>query len=213
MGLVDIEIGAKRFQDARAQLEQLAGRHPDSAEIYQRLGDVENQLGDRASAIQSLRKAHQLNPADFMLALSLAVLLEAAGEMEQARAAYEDVLKIDPENTQALNNLAYMKADEGVDLDRALGLAQRALQRAPNDPNISDTLGLIYIRKKLTGPAVEILRDLVARAPANPAFHLHLAMALFDAGDKLRAKRELEVARKYKPTAIEQAKIEELEAR
>ncbi len=213
MGLAEIEIGAKRFQDARAQLEQLAGRHPDSAEIYQRLGDVENHLGDRAAAIQSLRKAHQLNPADYKEALSLAVLQEAAGEMEQARAAYEDVLKIDPENTQALNNLAYMKADEGVDLDRALGLAQRALQRSPNDPNISDTLGLIYIRKKLTGPAVEILRDLVTRAPANPSFHLHLAMALYDAGDKQKAKKELDTARKYKPSADEEAKIKEWEGR
>ena len=57
------------------------------------------------------------------------------------------------------------------------------------------------------------MRDLVARAPANPAFHLHLAMALFDAGDKLRAKRELEVARKYKPSADEEAKIKELAER
>jgi Flp pilus assembly protein TadD len=154
-----------------------------------------------------------LNPADYKVALSLAVLQEAAGEMEQARAAYEDVLKFDPENTQALNNLAYMKADEGVDLDRALGLAQRALQRAPNDPNISDTLGLIYIRKKLTGPAVEILRDLVTRAPGNPSFHLHLAMALYDAGDKQKAKKELDTARKYKPSADEEAKIKEWEGR
>jgi Flp pilus assembly protein TadD len=164
MGLADIEIGAKRFQDARALLEQLAGKHPDSSEICKRLGSVQNQLGDRAAALQNLRRAHQLNPADFKVALSLAVLFEASGDLEQARAAYEDVLKVDPDNTQAMNNLAYMKADQGVDLNRALGLAQRALQRSPHDPNIADTLALVYIRKKLAGPAVEVLRDLVTSA-------------------------------------------------
>ncbi len=213
MALVDIEIGARRFQDARAQLEKLATRHPDSSEIHKRLGDVENELGERPAAIEDFRKAHQLNPTDFNAALGLAVLLESAGDTEQARAAYEDALKIDPENAQALNNLAYIKAEQGVDLDRALGLAQRALQRSPNDPNISDTLGLIYIRKKLTGPAVEVLRDLVTRVPENPSFHFHLAMALYDAGDKQLARRELETALKKKPSATEQAKIRELQAR
>jgi len=35
-----------------------------------------------------------------------------------------------------------------VDLDRALGLAQRALPAVANDPNISDTLGLNFTSVK-----------------------------------------------------------------
>jgi Flp pilus assembly protein TadD len=123
------------------------------------------------------------------------------------------LLKANPENSTALNNLAYLKAERGVDLDQALGYAQRALQRSPQDPNISDTLGLIYIRKKLTSQAVQVLQDLVARVPDNPSFHLHLAMALYDAGEKQPAKRELERALQHKPSAVEQAKIKELAAR
>jgi regulator of sirC expression with transglutaminase-like and TPR domain len=123
------------------------------------------------------------------------------------------VLKADPDNPTALNNLAYLKAEQGVDLDRALGYAQRALQRSPHDPNISDTLGLIYIRKKLTSQAVQVLQDLVARVPDNPSFHLHLGMALYDAGEKQLAKKELERALQHKPSATEQVKIKELVAR
>lgn len=213
MALVDVYYRSGRFQDAGAELKSLARKHPDSAEIQTRLGDVQNRLGDKGGAIESLRKAHQLKPSDWNAALGLAVVLEAAGQTEQARVAYEDVLKVDPENTQALNNLAYLKADEGVDLDRALGYAQRALQRSPNDPNISDTLGLIYIRKKLTAPAVQLLRELVTRVPDNPSFHLHLAMALYDAGEKQLAKKELAAALRHKPSVAEQAKIKELAAR
>jgi hypothetical protein len=38
-------------------------------------------------------------------------------------------------------------------------------------------------------------------------------MALYDAGDKQKAKKELDTARKYKPSADEEAKIKEWEGR
>ena len=126
---------------------------------------------------------------------------------------FRSALKADPENATALNNLAYLKAEQGVDLDQALGYAQHALQRSPQDPNISDTLGLIYIRKKLTTQAVQVLRDLVARVPTNPSFHLHLGMALYDAGEKQLAKEELDKALQHKPSAAELVKIKELAGR
>ncbi len=213
LGLVDVEYRSGRFQEARAELEQLAGKSPDSFELQLRLGDVQNRLGDKSGAIQSFGNAHKLNPRDLTAAVGLAIMLDSAGKIDQARGAYEDVLRIDPENTQALNNLAYIKADEGVDLDVALGYAQRALRYAPNDPGISDTLGLIYIRKKLTGQALQVLRDLVNRDPSNPSFHMHLGMALYDAGEKQQAKKELETALRHKPSATEQAKIKDLVAR
>jgi uncharacterized protein HemY len=50
----------------------------------------------------------------------------------------------------------------------------------------------------------------VARVPDNPSFHLHLGMALYDAGVKQLAKKELEKAMQYKPSAVDQAKIKEL---
>jgi len=213
LGLVDVEYRSGRFEEARAELEQLAGKSPDSFELQLRLGDVQNRLGDKSGAIQSFGNAHKLKPRDLTAAISLAIMLDSTGKIDQARGAYEDVLRIDPENTQALNNLAYIKADEGVDLDMALGYAQRALRHAPNDLGISDTLGLIYIRKKLTGQALQVLRDLVNRDPSNPSFHMHLGMALYDAGEKQQAKKELETALRHKPSATEQAKIKDLVAR
>jgi len=213
LALVDTEYRAARFQDARAELEQLASKNPESFELQLRLGDVQNRLGDKSGAIQSFGNAHRLKPQDLNAAVNLAVMLDSTGKLDQARSLYEEVLRIDPENGLALNNLAYIKADEGVDLDVALGYAQRALRHSPNDPGISDTLGLIYIRKKLTGQAVQVLRDLVNREPANPSFHMHLGMALYDAGEKQQAKKELEAALRHKPSPTEQAKIKDLVAR
>lgn len=213
IALADAEYRAGRFQDASKQLDALAAKHPNSPEIQLRLGDAQNRMGDRQAAIRSFRRARQLQPASVNAAYGLALMLDMAGESDQARTAYEDVLKLDPGNPQAMNNLAYIKAEQGNDLDGALNLAQRAYRASPNDPNISDTLGLIYVRKKLTGQAVQLLKDLVSRAPDQPLYHLHLAMALYDAGEKEQAKKELATALTKKPSAIEQAKIKELAAR
>ena len=213
LALSEVQLRMGRLQEARAQLEQLVRRKPDWAEALTHLGTVESQLGDKAGALENFEKAHQRQPANPSTTLGYAMLLEDGGKVEQARGMYEEVLKTDPDNATALNNLAYLKAEQGVDLDRALGYAQHALQRSPRDPNISDTLGLIYIRKKLTAQAVQVLQELVARVPTNPSFHLHLGMALLDAGEKQLAKKELEKALQHKPSAAEQVKIKDLVAR
>ncbi|HYL77836.1 MAG TPA: tetratricopeptide repeat protein [Bryobacteraceae bacterium] len=213
MALAETLYRSARFQDSKAQLERLLAKNPNAVETQLRMGDVLNRLGDKQGAIQHLRKARELQPSNPGAAYGLALMLDQSGQTDQARVAYEDVLKLDPENVQALNNLAYIKAEDGLDLDQALGLVQRALQKSPNDPNISDTLGLIYVRKKLTVQAVVLLQGLVARVPDNPAYRLHLAMALYDKGEKAQAKKELEAAQKYKPSAAEMAKIRELVAR
>ena len=213
LALSEVQLRMGRLQEARAQLEQLVSRKPDWAEALIRLGTVERQLGDKSGALENFAKAHRIQPANPGTTLGYAMLLEDGGQADQARAMYEEVLKTDPENSTALNNLAYLKAEQGVDLDQALGYAQHALQRSPQDPNISDTLGLIYIRKKLTTQAVQVLQELVERVPNNPSFHLHLGMALLDAGEKQLAKKELEKALQHKPSAAEHVKIMDLVAR
>ena len=138
------------------------------------------------------------------------MILETIGPADQAKAVYEQILKLDPNNAVALNNLAYRKAEEGLDLDAALTMAQRARQLAPNATAMADTLGWIYIKKNLSADAERIFKDLVQKDPANSTFHLHYGMALIQKGDKTSARRELEMALKNKPSKDEAGKIQDL---
>ena len=52
----------------------------------------------------------------------------------------------------AANNLAWMYAETGENLDMALQLAQAAARRLPNIPAIQDTLGWIHHKKGLGEP-------------------------------------------------------------
>jgi Flp pilus assembly protein TadD len=178
-----------------------------------RIGDAKKSAGDIKGAIESFNKANQLEPRNVVSHLDLAMTYEQTGRDEDARKSYEDVIKIQPDNVEALNNLAYLKADGGVDLDQALTYARQAQQKRPNDPNVMDTVALIYIRKNLTDDSLRLLRDLVSQKPENPTFHLHLAMALYQKGDRPLAKKELETALRNKPNEREQTEIKRLLAK
>ena len=90
---------------------------------------------------------------------------------------------------------------------------QRARQQYPKDPNVADTLGWIYIKKNLSDDAIRIYRDVVSTAPDNASYHYHLAMALYQKGDKQGAKQALDEALKRGPKAPEQQVIKELMAK
>ena len=137
-------------------------------------------------------------------------MYESYGRRHEATPLYEQILKLQPGNVMAMNNLAYTLAESGNDLDRALTLAQRARQMLPNNPDVADTLGWIYIKKNLPDSAVPIFRELTQKQPERATYHYHLAMALFQKGDKTSARRSAELALSNKPSREEEAKIREL---
>jgi tetratricopeptide (TPR) repeat protein len=119
------------------------------------------------------------------------IILQAEGDEAGARERFERVLQLDPEAAVAANNLAWMYASKGGNLDVALQLAQTAQKKLPNVPAVNDTLGFIYIKRNLAPLAVSTLKVSVERDPDNALFHYHLGLAYAGAGDAARAKRAL----------------------
>jgi Flp pilus assembly protein TadD len=202
-----------KYDQAISEFQKLIDKKPDSAELYVRMGESKKSAGDTKGAIEAFTKAKSLEPRNVLSNLDLAMTYEQTGRDADALKSYEDVIKLQPDNVEALNNLAYLKADGGVDLDQALAYARQAQQKRPNDPNVTDTVALIYIRKNLTDDSLRMLRDLVSRKPQSPTFHLHLAMALYQKGDRPLAKKELETALRNKPSEREQTEIKQLLAK
>jgi tetratricopeptide (TPR) repeat protein len=174
-----------------------------AGDLWMRIGEAQRRAGNVAPAIEALRKARTLLPEDVNVLSTLAMALDATGERTEARAMYEATLKLQPDHFVALNNLAFMLSQNKEDLDRALTLAQRAVQVQPQLPEVKDTLAMIYSRKQMTAQAIEMFRDLVTRDPKRATFRLHYAQALEQSGDKAVAVRELEAAGSLNPTASE----------
>lgn len=131
--------------------------------------------------------------------MALGLIYEQEKNFAKAQGFYERALKVNPNFIPAANNLAYIYADHGGNIDVALNLAQKAKERMPEDANISDTLGWIYYKKNVYSMAVSYLKESVEKNPNQSVPHYHLGMAYFKNGNKNLAKQELAEALRLNP--------------
>ncbi|HLH43410.1 MAG TPA: tetratricopeptide repeat protein [Bryobacteraceae bacterium] len=207
--LANLLVRDQQYDRAVQQYRILLEKDPNSSSTWLRLGETYRLKGDLNAAIDALRRSSQADPKDFAALLQLGLLMDGTGHGDQAEPIYERILKIRPDQAVALNNLAFLKAEKGTDLDLALTMAQRALQQQPGSSDFADTLGWIYIKKNLSDNAVRIFSDLVAKQPANATYHYHFGLALLQKGDRPSARRELEAAMKNNPPQDERVKIQD----
>ncbi len=146
------------------------------------LGETNRRKGDLNEAMRLFQAAAAANPSDTKALtrtlVALALLMDGTGRHDEALPLYEQILKLDPNNPVALNNLAYIKAEKGIDLDQALDLAQKAAKQVKDSAEIQDTLGMAYLKKNQPDQAAAAFRAALQSQPNNPTFHYHLGLAL-----------------------------------
>ncbi|MES2015537.1 MAG: XrtA/PEP-CTERM system TPR-repeat protein PrsT [Pseudomonadota bacterium] len=204
-------IAQKRQPDAAAgyKLEgdvlSAQGKHGGALNAYERALALQprgpflvqvtaalHQLGRAADAEARYADWFRQHPADIPTRLHYASLKLVQNDPKAAIGHYEAVLKIDPDNLVALNDLAWSYQRLGQ--RQSLGLAQRAFKLAPDNPSVIDTLGWIYLEQGELGRAQPLLQRASALAPNAADIHFHYGTLLARAGDKRGARRELEKA-------------------
>ena len=184
----------QRALDVFRDVQQNGGLAPEAmatGDIYLRMGETYRRMKNYDAAIGALTKARELLPDSVQVVSTLALTLDAAGRAHDAETAYNDTLKLSPNNGIALNNLAYMIAERGGDLDLALTYAQRASALLTDTPNVQDTLGWVYLKRKQPAQAFGSFRAAWEQNPAEAAFRSHLAMALDQKGDTSQQAEQL----------------------
>ena len=104
------------------------------------------------------------------------MIAEAAGDQPKAITFYQKSLQIQPEQPTVENNLAYLMADAGQNMDVALTLAQAAQRAMPNSPDTADTLAWVYYKKGVYGSALDLWQGAVKTAPGNASIHYHMGL-------------------------------------
>ncbi len=201
------------YERALPEFQKLLALNPKDASVVVRMAEVYKRKGDDANAIKYFKQAGTLLPNDPLAPLNLAMIYDRMGKSGESKPIYEQIVKVDPGNVLALNNLAMIMADQGSDLDLALTYAERAKQKFPSNIDISDTLGLIYIKKNLSDQAINLFADIVKKDPNRYIFHYHLAMAYYQKGDKMNAKKSAQMALTKAPPKQDEQKIRELLAK
>ena len=77
--------------------------------------------------------------------------------------------------------------------DGAIVYAEKANRLAPDQPALMDTLAMLLAERNEYGRAIELLNKALKIQPANAKHRLNLARIYVSAGDKVRARTELEM--------------------
>ena len=178
-----------KVAQARALLRNLPGTSSDemrmklAAEV-QLLRD--SQLYREAYEVQTELVA--LAPDDAELVYDQAMLAEKAGQPDTMEQLLRQIIARNPQYHHAYNALGYSLADRGVRLEEAKQLILKALEFAPADPFITDSLGWVEFR---LGNKNEARKHLEAAYKARPDVEIaaHLGEVLWSLGDKEAAMK------------------------
>ncbi len=173
--LGEIRAAQGRFGDAAAAFEAAFSRAPTWPLLARQVG-VLRAGNNSAEAIRKLRSWMAQNPAETEARIVLADLLLAEGRGTEAIAEYDRVLSGTPVNVVALNNAAWLLREE--DPPRALALARRAAELAPDHPAVLDTLGWLLVESGNPQEGLMQIQAAAERAPAAGDIQYHLAYAL-----------------------------------
>jgi tetratricopeptide (TPR) repeat protein len=190
----------KDYKGAEEEARRAFAASPNLTPALDLLASIytaENRLPEAIASFEEADKAGALPPTGQIL---LARLQLASGHRDAALALYERVLAARNDLPGAKNDLAFLLAEDGQQLDRALTLAQEAQQAEPENPEIVDTLGFVYQKKGLNQPAADQFKyaiELSERANAPRAdYHYHLGLALHALGKDADAAAAFEAALK-----------------
>jgi putative PEP-CTERM system TPR-repeat lipoprotein len=175
----DLYIAQKQYdQAAKAYAAALADE--PSTFLLMREVAANNAGGHRDNAQKLLTDWVANHDKDVPALVALADMEITAKQYQQAVAHLQTALSVQPNNTLALNNLAWV--DQQLGKPEALKLAERAYLLAPG-AQTADTLGDILLQTK-NPAALALLREAHAELPADPAIQYHLAAALAQAGHR-----------------------------
>lgn len=157
------------------------------------LATVLNKHGRAADAQAHIETWLREHPDDADFLDGLGALALSRGDLAEAETRYRQVLKLRPDSPEHMNNLAFVLVKRSN--PDALALAERAAKAAPYSPPVLDTLAAAYASGGNAGKAVAAQELVVELAPRSLPYRLLLVQYLAAAGDKDRARDELDRAR------------------
>ncbi|WP_158258191.1 XrtA/PEP-CTERM system TPR-repeat protein PrsT [Rhodopila globiformis] len=128
------------------------------------------------------------HPDDMTATKQASEVAISANRLDVAKTYLEQVLKTQPHDTVALNNLAWVLQHTG-DMARAEALGRQAYILAPG-AQTADTLGWIMVSAGDLRNGVMLLRQAATEAHGDPRIVYHYGVALKDSGDRDGAKKQ-----------------------
>jgi len=186
--LGDLLTKNKQYEEALQAYEKVQKLTPNDPQGYVLSARLLSYLGRTDQTKAQYEELLKTDPDSIPGLMGLATTYEVQGKLTEAKIKYARALEIQPGLPAAANNLAWLLASEdGADLGEALRLAMQAKQAFPNQANIADTLGWVHYKRKSYSLAIAQFKLALDNRPEDQTIQYHLALALYDNGDKQEA--------------------------
>lgn len=184
---------------AERHLRRALELDPSRLETYTALAGLYLVTGRLAEAQREFIELAKRQPKLAAAPTMVGILCEAQGNSACAEDWYQRALHVDPRAATAANNLAWLYADRGHNLEAALRLAQTANAQLPSQPEVIDTLGWVYYKKDQLSMAIPTLERAILADSTNPIYRFHLGMVHAKRGEDRKARVYLDAALKLNP--------------
>jgi tetratricopeptide (TPR) repeat protein len=178
-----------KLREARALVQQVPERKPEDARAKliaesQVLRDVKR--WPEAHAV--LVGANDRFPSDIDLLYEQAMIAEKMNRTDEMERVLKRVIELKPDHHHAYNALGYSLAERNQRLPEARDLIAKAVELAPNDPFIADSLGWVEFRLGNHAQALQHLKRAYAARP-DVEIAAHLGEVLWVTGAREEARR------------------------
>ncbi|AUH35216.1 hypothetical protein CUV01_04535 [Paracoccus tegillarcae] len=202
---IDALARAGRPDEAEKAALALTAAYPDLAAAWIAQGDLLRQQDKFAAAVPAYDKALSLIGEDDADALwfplyARGIALERSGQFERAEADLRAALEIRPEQPSLLNYLGYSWIDRNENLEEGLSLIQKAVELAPDDGYIQDSLAWAYYRLGRYQEAVAPMEQAARSMSSDPLINDHLGDIYWKVGRKREAEVQWRRALSLEPT-------------
>ena len=186
----DVYLAEKELDKAIDMYQQAYKIQPNDKVLFT-LADLLMAQKKQPEAIKLLNNASEKNKKDLGIHFKLATIYQQQNDIKQAEAHYNAMLAEQPDNVLALNNLAFIYSQQND--PRALELAKKAYEKAPEAAAILDTYGYILIKQGQPKEGLPIIEKAATLAPKANDIQFHLAEAYVANDNKPKAIEILEV--------------------
>jgi tetratricopeptide (TPR) repeat protein len=193
-----VRAGVNDLEGAIADLRLLEqaglGREVHDAVAYAR---IYARAGDREDALRLLDALPEKDRTTSEVIALRAAIAGAADSSAEERAALEDLLKRNPQDTAVLSRLG--AAYRRIDPERSQDYYHRALQLDPKNPKYATGYASALIQSRKFADAEPILKRVIDATPGDYTAHANLALALYEMKRFAEAVPEYEWLANAKP--------------
>lgn len=197
---------------AKAHMSAIIEKDPEDIEAIVSLGNIlrAHKVFDEAEEIYTKGLdvlGDKISKPHWLLFYFRGICRERQDKWTLAEADFRKALELFKDQPLVLNYLGYSLVDQGLKLDEALGMIQKAVELRPTDGYIIDSLGWVYYRLGRYEDAVKELERAINQQPADPVINDHLGDAYWKVGRRNEARFQWNHARDLGADEKEMPKI------